>query len=689
MRLIDLICVTALVLSLSHSADAQTADFPASDNLSGYVHWITLYDADNQKIDPAAENPKPYSPEQTCKRCHDWQSISHGWHFNAVDSNSPDGRPGQPWIWSDERTGTHLPLSYRDWHGSWNPDELGLSRWQMAEKFGGYLPGGGPGSQDALAEALAILSNEPPEGYEDRASVTGPLPIDCMICHRAEGAGYSPFVWTEQIEEQNFAYAPTAALGIGTVKGSMTRLKDDFDPADPQNASKLPTVTYEPTKFRSDGKVFMDLVRKPSNNSCYYCHSNVTQDAVVDTRWVHDEDIHVRAGVDCADCHRNGIGHHTVRGFEGETHPSETSIASLSCQGCHMPNTDGDELTRSGRLGAPMPQHKGLPPVHFEAMTCTACHSGTLPDKDVPRQLNSIVHHLGHHLRRTGDELPGILGPALLRVDEQWRTSIHEDFDDQNARYAPHRMMWPSYWAVIENGEPTVLNPAAVYDVIRRPLKVRRNFQLELGGVRLSSSVLKELLGEDRYKTPAEERTPEENSKVAEAEAAALEEQVNERMAGALEAIEKEYPGSQAAFVSAGEAFIRDGEDAIVSVAPSELGLDAQPTTWPLAHNVRSAQQSLGITGCQECHSNDSLVFKADVTPVAILPGQQPASMSLQQLQGGEVAKLGLWNELFAGRSMFKVTGLIALTLTVLVMLIAAANQIRFGKPSSTVEQTD
>lgn len=660
----------------------SAADYPASDSLSPYVHWIALYDSNNQKIDPEAEGAKPYSPLHTCGRCHDFDSISHGWHFNAVEADAKHGRPGQPWVWSDKRTGTFLPLSYRGWNGTWNPDELGLSRWQVAEHFGGYLPGGGPGTLEAFAKSLVgdgeVAEVEVPVGFEDRSNVTGPLPVDCMMCHRADGSGYSPFVWTEQIEEQNFAYAPTAALGIGAVKGSMKRLKDDFDPDDDANASRMPTLTYETEPFRSDGKVFFDLIRKPSNNACYYCHSNVSDDSVVDTRWLHDEDIHVRAGVACADCHRNGIGHHTVRGYEGEAHPSGSeSLSSLSCRGCHMADTDGDELTRSGRLGAPQALHKGLPPIHFEKMTCTACHSGTLPEQDVPRQLNSIIHHLGHHLRRTGKELPGIVGPALLRVDEDWDRYGADGFDETTAKYAPHRMMWPSYWVTIHNGRATALNPAAVYDAIRRPLKVRNDFNMELGTVRLSSSVLRELLGEDRYKAKPEERTEDEQAKVAAAEADALAEQVATRLAGALEAIEKEYETPQAAFVSGGQAFVRDGDESIKAVDPESLGISAEPSAWPLAHNVRSAQQSLGVTGCAECHSEKSLTFHASVTPVGVLPGQDTTPVTLASLQGADLDRLGLWDQLFAGRSAFKIAGLIALGLTVVLVLAASVNQFR------------
>ena len=149
-----LLCAAAIVLCARPQLMAQ-GRYATSDNHSGYVHWIELVDENNTKIDPTAEFPKPYSPEKTCGRCHEFDTIAHGWHFNAVDPQTDAGRPGQPWIWSDARTGTHLPLSYRGWDGTYDPDVLGLSRWEVAAKLGGYLPGGGPGAKSSLDDATA------------------------------------------------------------------------------------------------------------------------------------------------------------------------------------------------------------------------------------------------------------------------------------------------------------------------------------------------------------------------------------------------------------------------------------------------------------------------------------------------------------------------------------------------------
>ncbi|MEZ6075226.1 MAG: hypothetical protein R3C56_05990 [Pirellulaceae bacterium] len=193
---------------------------------------------------------------------------------------------------------------------------MGLSRWEVAAKLGGFMPGGGVGSSqnvarrsavgtetDSVARRSAVGTELNDAGGADAAERdrsrdhwgnTNRLPA----MSQQSRSGYSPFVWTEQIESQNFAYAPTVALGLAEVNGSMARLKN-FDPTAADAASKLPKLTYNTNRFRSDGKVFIDLVRKPQNNACNYCHTNVPANSLTGSRWLHDEDVHVRGDDVC------------------------------------------------------------------------------------------------------------------------------------------------------------------------------------------------------------------------------------------------------------------------------------------------------------------------------------------------------------------------------------------------------
>jgi hypothetical protein len=271
-----------------------------SDSDARYLHHINLYDVDNQKITPGST--RPYSPLNTCGRCHDYEQISHGWHFNAFQPDSLDGRQGESWIWTDDRTGTQLPLTYRDWSAGFSPAEIGISPWEMTLQFGARLPGGNMGASppaeasgvaetpagDASAPDTAADQKGAPSTTASRWPLSGGLEIDCMICHAVSG-GYDVGERRRQINEQNFAWAPTAALRLGTIDGQVSAIKADANPDDESIRGKLPTVTYNASRFHSDGTVFVDLIRKPTSNACYQCHSQrPVADEGIEPRWIHE-----------------------------------------------------------------------------------------------------------------------------------------------------------------------------------------------------------------------------------------------------------------------------------------------------------------------------------------------------------------------------------------------------------------
>ena len=488
------ICALAMICCVNVDA-ADGSKYAHSDGNARFLHYIHLYDDSNRRISP--ESTKPYSSMNTCGRCHDYDTISHGWHFNAFSNDSSDGRRGEPWIWTDEKTGTQLPLSYRDWDHSFDPRSIGISQWDMVRKFGGRIPGGGVGhaqdSEDASEPDRQDESNDQREDSEVSSSnadsisavsrwpLSGSLEIDCLACHGRSGS-YDFNARRDQIASENFAWAATAGLRIGTVTGQVSRIKDGSNPEDDSVKEKLPKVAYHESSFRDDGTVFIDLVRSPENNACYQCHSQRTVDeSGIMPRWRHDEDVHLRAGMQCTDCHRNGIDHDLVRGFPGEEHPSGMPMTTLSCAGCHLGETFVDELTvnlknnglsqhdehtptksnretdsaqtihavshRSlpGRLGSPKPTHAGLPPLHFEKLSCTACHGGPLPRDEALGVMTSLAHSLGEKGHRSGKELPRIAGPVYAKQPD--------------GRVYPHRAFWPAFWGVVEEGKIAPLHP--------------------------------------------------------------------------------------------------------------------------------------------------------------------------------------------------------------------------------------
>jgi Cytochrome c3 len=413
----------------------QDADSPSrilrTHSRSPYVHKLTLYDAGGKAIDPADADAPPYSPRATCGKCHAYAEIACGWHFAgspefaASQPAAGDGRPGEPWIWTDARSGTQIPLSLRDWPGAFHPDAVGVSPWKFVKRFGRHLAGGG------IAEPDAASMKKQPEAA--RWKISGPLEIDCLICHSAD-ASYDAAERGRQIERENFRWAATAAAGFAIIQGDAKALPDDFDPDSPPPPDRQdlrpPRSVYDRTRFDGDNRVFFDLVSQPPAERCYFCHTARDIAPQEPTRWSPPRDVHVAAGISCTQCHRNGIDHQIARGDAGP----------LSCEGCHV---------ESGGLGSPEPLHAGLPPLHLEKIACTTCHAGPRPQQQLQLVQTAMAHGLGIGSKeRDDDDAPHIRQP-LFAASAETRPQL-----------TPHRAVWPSYWGVLRDGrvEPSPLD---------------------------------------------------------------------------------------------------------------------------------------------------------------------------------------------------------------------------------------
>ena len=387
------------------------------------VHRIPLTDDDGQSIVPQDPNATPFSTRATCGICHDYEAISGGWHFNAGNKNVPDGRPGEPWVWVDETTGTQIPISNRNWPGLWKPQQVGLTPWKFTKLFGRHMPGGGPGEpSNTLDDADA------------RWDVSGKLEVNCLACHNASPK-QDMTEWVKQVARENFRWAATAASGMGEVGGMASRIRESWAPYDGPNLDDkqfavAPFIRYDQQYFNSKGNAFFDIPARPLDNRCEHCHSV----APVGMKRIEvDTDVHTAAGLKCVDCHNNDIKHQIDRGVGGDH----------TCRGCHLVE---------GQYRAPKPEHKGLPPHHFEKLTCTVCHSGPLPDEQPTVVKTSRANRLGIFGKAEWDTtLPHIVEPVFVQNEE--------------GKIEPRRMMWPSYWVRVLNGQVEPIPPEEVQKV--------------------------------------------------------------------------------------------------------------------------------------------------------------------------------------------------------------------------------
>ena len=307
--------LAGLVLALA--AFSASAKDLVTESRGPFLHNIQLHDAQDRVISPPAvvsddgkpQDPKgnPYSTAQTCGKCHDYEAISQGWHFNAALDNAKPGRPGEPWVLTDPATYTQIPLSYRGWAGTFKPGDLGVANYDFVTNFARHLPGGGVG------EPGKIDATDPKMG---RMQITGALEIDCLICHQSTG-GYDHEGRATALKGQDFRWAPTIAAGLGTFASfrSAGSIADQWHPGRPAPTT-LPSIKYDRSKFDADNNVVFQVANRVPNGDCYYCHTSET--ALGDDRWHGDLDVHLRAGLLCVDCHRNGLDHMMVRGYEGE-----------------------------------------------------------------------------------------------------------------------------------------------------------------------------------------------------------------------------------------------------------------------------------------------------------------------------------------------------------------------------------
>jgi hypothetical protein len=436
----SLIRILSLAIGLALAFGGQSEPQKWDGNRTTPVHLIPLKDELDQPIIPTEGNPLPFSSRFTCAPCHVYETIEKGLHFNASLA-AEAGRPGEPWIWADERSGTFLPLSYHNSKSTWDPAQVGLSAWDFTLLFGRHLAGGGISEPSEAAFTPG-----------SRWEVAGRVEINCLGCHNAAGAQDSS-EWAKQILRENFRWAATAAAGLGEVGGMASRVRstwDIYDGPDPDDTEWAvpPFVRYNRDLFDSRHRVLFALNRKPADDRCLACHS-VTPFGLA--RFSFDEDVHTAAGLQCASCHRNDLSHAMVRGYEGEAHDYPGMAGEdFTCSGCHLGNEKAKgEKALAGRLGAPYPKHKGFPAVHFKRLSCTVCHSGPWPGKELTRVRTSRANRLGiYGVARWSADLPAIIEPVYIR--------------DQSGKLAPNRLLWPAFWAEQNGGKLKPLQPQTV-----------------------------------------------------------------------------------------------------------------------------------------------------------------------------------------------------------------------------------
>jgi formate dehydrogenase gamma subunit len=339
---------------------------------------ITLLDADGNIINPVTgENAGvAFSTEQTCGLCHDYDTITKGYHFQMgweVVSDDYGVASGQPWSLSNGFLGRWYPYAFRQLAKKHNTtaDHIDLTVYDFVgfsspgrdePPCGACHPGGGGLEHDRdgkrydqqLAGHPELAAEFDGDYYRSRWDKSGVVEADCLLCHLE---GYSFSDRTDQLTQGNYRWAVVAGSRFGIVDGSVRQ-------------GDTPTVRYETRLFNIDGTISVELSSPPPDANCMYCHgtSDVKKRGF---SWndIYNPDIHNQRGVACTSCHPADINHQIAKGYEPEfTAAPEYDNTMKRCADCHG----------VGYLGAPIPQHPSIRPSHLEIVACESCHTPEL-----------------------------------------------------------------------------------------------------------------------------------------------------------------------------------------------------------------------------------------------------------------------------------------------------------------------
>jgi hypothetical protein len=372
----------------------------------------------------------------------------------------------------------------------------------------------------------------------------------------------------------------TASCEFASITGSAANQTDTYDP----NMSDAIKVHYRDNTFDHKNRVLFNIVRKVPAQRCYFCHSNVSLDKNGLEKWSTDEDVHLTAGLTCIDCHRNGIDHDIIRGYEGEASVSKNPLTATStCQGCHL-GTQSSSGPKAGRLGAPRPKHAGIPPIHFDKLTCTACHSGPWPAQRTSRTKTSRAHRLGtFDVNKSDDALPHIITPVFARQPD--------------GKIAPHKLLWPAFWGTMKDQKVT---------------------PIDLETIRQTAG-----------KIIADERLPRSGNWLT---------LTKEQIAKVLVLLSnRESIKGKPIYISGGRLYRLADSGTLCE----EEHAAAKPYLWPIAHNVRPAVQSLGVRACEDCHSTDAPFFFGEVDIDSPLVSERDSVKKMVEFQ--DISEFYAW----------------------------------------------
>lgn len=436
-RLIILVMAINLVLPANRSDSGQRPSAHQD---------IWLRNESGERITPADNAADPYSPRKTCGACHHYPTIVQGEHFR-MGASAKKADPSRANLPPELLPGEGQPAPY-----------AGAAIYDWIAANAANHPGGGPmeclnlrpagGTPTNLVEAERIVSSSrnphlqsrlTPDG-RSRFKASGVLEADCLLCHLS---GYRLERRNDQVASRNYRWAATAGSGLGEVTGRV------WTPGEGKGTwefSRRPIVTYhwKNGMFLKDGRLSGRLIRKAvSSSSCLACHGT-TQALRTGTLYRSGDDVHIKAGLRCADCHTPAEavpGGRLSHRFGGPSASGDFRQTGMkTCTDCH--------LAPGGGAPDPTLTHADMLPsaaFHLRLLACTACHATAQPAKGT--YLLDLSTGAGH--RYTAQSYEAITSPADAEKPARapWSPwlAIHDLKGSSGRRYVPvalHTAQW-------------------------------------------------------------------------------------------------------------------------------------------------------------------------------------------------------------------------------------------------------
>lgn len=615
--------------------------FPDTLSANGVCPPFHLLDEQGNIIDPVSglNADKPYSPKQTCGRCHDYEKITRGYHFTqgADEEATETQRERYQWAMTPGNYGgswcSPAPL-YRylsPKHNS-SPATMDMTSFTfLTTGCGDCHPGGGPAEFDRDGKRYDHWMSDPQSGfvsggdnnfdgdyYKARWSESGVLEADCFLCHLPE---YDYAERKRQIRLLNLKWSATAGSGLARVEGSVS-------------ASTPVSVVYDLNKFDKSGTLSPNIVREPRNAACLSCHDQPgwkKRGANYRSR----TDVHIRAGMKCVDCHPAGSSssdpringkdeHQIAKGDDpGGQVRNDLNNTVKGCEDCHS----------TGERGAPVARHQWLPPVHLERISCQACHIPERLVKSAQVQASDVFNP-GTKIIDRGKHLWTFYGPDMKYHNHYGDLNMMGYEDKPTMSYKPvltryKGKIYPvnrvhSAWPGIETeGRAGLMQP--------RMSDIYKMWTDHFSDPALYPSLA--LIRDDNGDMVPEINRPEEIDALIEA------------VTTMLGNIGYPMQGKGVVWVLNDRVYSSGSEYRLIEKQEWEASPYANVHKY--SHDVFPAGAALGRNGCLDCHDKSSDFFFAGVVQYPFDKDGEPVVIPQYRILGigAGSAKLGAWRE--------------------------------------------